>query len=314
MKMGTWGPGLYSNDFAADLRPALAKLALLPFDQNKLLDCVIALEPSVATNPEGEDYTTFWLVVADQFAKKSVFNSKVKEIASGIIESGKDLKNLERLGASSAYLQKRAKSLIDLGARINAETKKLNSGIVLLKPEEFHLEAGGVYSYPTLNGEPINPYLSAKQIDKQPFLSNGTGLLLVIDRGRAFDHFVWYQVCTVIGYQTGLPEKETLIQKLKWQYAGTGCCSSKQIKKLNLEKVIQLDLSDKSVKKYFPYRNNGELTALADISIANKMTIHSTQVAQVYSDAFGKVRKQNLPLPPSLSQLLGSWPPSLFKN
>jgi hypothetical protein len=67
--MGVWGTGLYSGDFARDLRAAVAAVARLPFDPDKLVDILCTTEPSAANDPAGEDHTTFWLVVADQFAK-----------------------------------------------------------------------------------------------------------------------------------------------------------------------------------------------------------------------------------------------------
>ena len=38
VKMGVWGAGLYSGDFAMDLRSTIGAVARLPFDNDKLLD------------------------------------------------------------------------------------------------------------------------------------------------------------------------------------------------------------------------------------------------------------------------------------
>lgn len=285
------------------MRPAIAKLARLPFDETKLLNCIVALGPDVSINPEHEDYTTFWLVIADQLAKKSIFNSRAMEIASGIVDSGKDLRNFKQLGASTADLRKRSKTLSILIARMNAQPKESKSKLVDSKPEEYLLDLGDVYTYPTSNGAPINPHLPAQNLNNLKIQPNGIGLLLVTDRGRAFEYFAWYQVCTVIGQLDRLPEQETLLHRLKWQYAGNGCCSNQHFKKLKLEHVARFSPFVDNLERYFPQRKGGDQAALADISIANLMTIHPKQIHQVYVGKSGLVREEILPKPPSIYQL-----------
>jgi hypothetical protein len=46
--MGVWGPGLYSGDFAADLRQAIRAVVRLPFEAEKLVDILVSMEPSAA--------------------------------------------------------------------------------------------------------------------------------------------------------------------------------------------------------------------------------------------------------------------------
>jgi hypothetical protein len=301
--MGSWGYALYSNDVAADLRTAMTKLSLLPFDETKLFDCIVALEPDVSKNPEHEDYTTFWLVVADQLAKKRIFNLRAMEIALGIIESGKDLRNFKQLGASTTGLQKRSKVLSTLGVRLNAQPKEFKSRVVDSKPEEFLLDLGNVYAYPTCNGAPINPYLSAQNLNGQKLQPNGIGLLLVTNRGRAFEYFAWYQVCTVIVPLDRLPEEETLLKKLKWQYAGNGCCSNQHFRKIKLECIAHFKPLVDNLDTYFPQRVDGDQTAIADISIANCMTIYPEQVRHVSVEKSGRVRAAVIPEPPTIHQL-----------
>ena len=68
--MGTWGTSLYAGDFAMDLRSTISAVAHLPFDADRLLEILCESEPDAANNPDDEDHTIFWLVVADQFAKR----------------------------------------------------------------------------------------------------------------------------------------------------------------------------------------------------------------------------------------------------
>lgn len=63
--MGTWGPGLYSNDMAADLRPMVSGALKLPLPIDDIVDLIARQEPEIALDPDDEDHTAFWLVVAD---------------------------------------------------------------------------------------------------------------------------------------------------------------------------------------------------------------------------------------------------------
>ena len=69
--MGAFGPGLYSDDFAADLRTTVSTVFRLPLSRPELVATLEALEPAAAM-PEDEDYTTFWLVVADQLHRRGI--------------------------------------------------------------------------------------------------------------------------------------------------------------------------------------------------------------------------------------------------
>jgi hypothetical protein len=48
--MGAWGIGLYSSDFALDLRDSVKAIARLPFAPDKLLDYLRAAESSAAND------------------------------------------------------------------------------------------------------------------------------------------------------------------------------------------------------------------------------------------------------------------------
>ena len=76
--MGVWGSSLYSDDFAMDLRSAISAVSRLPYDGDKLVDLLCESEPSAANNPEDEDYSTFWLVVADQFTKRGIASDRAR--------------------------------------------------------------------------------------------------------------------------------------------------------------------------------------------------------------------------------------------
>ena len=89
--MGVWGTGLYSGDFALDLRSTVSAVARLPFDGDKLSDILCGTEPGAANNSDDEEHTIFWLVIADQFAKRSITCDRARDKALAIIEDGNDL-------------------------------------------------------------------------------------------------------------------------------------------------------------------------------------------------------------------------------
>ncbi|HLJ42928.1 MAG TPA: hypothetical protein VKT12_01825 [Candidatus Binataceae bacterium] len=118
--MGTWGTGLYSGDLAMDLRSTIAAVARLPFEGDRLAEIVCATEPGVANNPDDEEHTVFWLVVADQFARRAIGCARVREKALAIIDDGADLAMHAKRGMSSADLRKRQKMLAEVRERVTA--------------------------------------------------------------------------------------------------------------------------------------------------------------------------------------------------
>src|SRR5215813_15379987 len=103
--MGVFGIGLYSGDFAMDLRSTIRAVSRLPFTPERLSKVLCDSEPA-ANNPADEDHSTFWLVVADQFAKRGIICNSVRDKALEIIDQDSDLHMLEKLGMSASDLHK----------------------------------------------------------------------------------------------------------------------------------------------------------------------------------------------------------------
>ena len=70
--MGVWSVALYSSDFGLDLRNTISAVLRLPFSEEQLIDAICEAEPQSSENPDDEDYSTFWLVLADQLAKRGL--------------------------------------------------------------------------------------------------------------------------------------------------------------------------------------------------------------------------------------------------
>src|SRR5689334_3726173 len=100
--MGEWGAGLYSGDFAADLRSAVSAVARLPLEPDELVRALIDTEPAAANHAGDPDHTTFWLILADQFARRGIVSKPAHERALAILESGADLAMRQKLGMNGA--------------------------------------------------------------------------------------------------------------------------------------------------------------------------------------------------------------------
>jgi hypothetical protein len=164
--MGVWGTGLYSGDFAMDLRSTVGAVVRLPFDTDRLVDILCETEPAAANNPKDEEHTTFWLVLADQFAKRGIASDRVREKALVIIDAAEDIAMLEKLGMKPADIRKRRRLLEEVRARVSA-TPINKPRTVLKKPQQLLMDRGDVIVYPTCSGRCINPYFASKELDKQ---------------------------------------------------------------------------------------------------------------------------------------------------
>jgi hypothetical protein len=158
--MGTWGAGLYSNDFSMDLRSTIRAVSRLPFDGERLTELLCATEPGAALNAADEDHTTFWLVVADQFVRRGIASRRVRGSALDIIDTGRDLEMQRRLGQTPAGLEKRRRSLAELRERIAIQNTTSTARDTLKKPQSFLMDVGDVLVYPTCGGDCRNPYAS----------------------------------------------------------------------------------------------------------------------------------------------------------
>jgi hypothetical protein len=275
--MGVWGVGLYSGDFAQDLRGSIRAVARLPFDNDRLMDILCETEPTAANNPDDEDHTTFWLVLADQFSKRGIACERVRDKAIAIIDGGNDLAMLEKLGMDSPGLKKRQKMLDELRLRLAAPVGA-RSGSVLKKPQAHLMDIGDVLVYPTCGGRCINPYFASK--DEQtywgdkgsmPWKQDSWGALVIVDRGRAFDFLSWYRPLKISMAMEQKPTIAVLRGELLWKLPLAGTCSAVHFKRMELETIGALVIDTDKFRRTFPNLRPGTMQAIGDISIANQM-------------------------------------------
>jgi hypothetical protein len=277
--MGVWGTGLYSGDFAMDLRTTVAALLRLPFDPERIVDIACDTEPAAANDPADEEHTTFWLVIADQFAKRGVSSDRVRNIALTILDSGRDAATLESLGMKPADIRRRRQMLDELRERINAAPSAVKSRKTLRAPQPLLMETGDILVYPTCRGKCINPYFPSKEQDIQytksgpsPWKQDGWAAMVVIDHGRAFDFLSWYRTMTIALASIDKPSLESLRRgDVMWRLALPGTCLASHFKKMKLEKVGTLAIDREKLKQLFPEIKPGVSAAVQDISIANYM-------------------------------------------
>ncbi|MGQ0446338.1 MAG: hypothetical protein ACT4O2_14745 [Beijerinckiaceae bacterium] len=271
--MGTWGTGLYANDFAADFKAVISAAIRLPFDEDRLVEILCSTEPSVAENPIDEDHTVFWLVLADQFEKRGIASARARDTAVAIIDGGIDATTMARLGMEPADLRKRAKVLAELRARIVAAPAVSKPRATMKQPEPYELEIGGVYSFPTHKGENINPYMTKKFFDRGAWTPDGFGLMVLVERGRAFDYLAWYRPIVIEDAVPSIPSLASLVNDFRWYLVDPGTCSAHHFMKMELKKIAILEIDPVKLNRTFHGREPGTIWAINDISIANQMDL-----------------------------------------
>ncbi len=269
--MGAWGSGLYSGDFAMDLRGTIGAVLRLPFDIDRIVGMLCEAEPSAATDPQNEDHTVFWLVLADQFVKRSIANARVRERALAIIDDGSDLAVHSRLGMDAAGLKKRGKMLTELRARIAAPPPSdAGERTVLKRPQPFVMQIGECFAYPTSGTDCINSYYPSRE--KIPgWKHDGWGAAILIDRGRAFDFLAWYRVLTIARPLAEKPGAAALLAAGPWVLKRPGTCSPVHFRRLELAGVARIEIDGGKLARAFPGMKPGVSAAISDISIANAL-------------------------------------------
>ncbi len=276
--MGVFGAGLYSGDFAMDLRSTISAVVHLPFDSDKLTDILFESEPTVASKPDDEDHTTFWLVIADQFAKRSMVCDRVRDQALEIIDSGADVAMHEKGGMNASDLRKRRKMLKELRERITAPAVHRRPRPVLKKPQALLMDIGDVLAYPTFGGRCINAYAASRELDRLGTMApawkqDGWAAMVIVDRWRAFDFLAWYRPLTISRATVQKPVFEELRGDVLWRLAHAGTCSPLHFKRMEFEKIGVLPVDNDKLRRSFPDMPPGTRAAISDISLANAVSV-----------------------------------------
>jgi len=299
--VGSWGTSLYSGDFAADLRRTVAVVARLPFDGERLLDLIIEAEHAAATNSDDEDHTIFWLVVADQLTRRGIHSARAVDAALAIIDSGRDLEMMARLGMSERDRGRRAVALGDLRDRLVAPPSEAKPRSVLRRPQAYLFEVGEVLVFPTARGKCLNPYFSDTSRIPGGWQQDGWGAAVIVEHGRAFDFLTWYRPIVTTSIERAKPDLETIVSHRLWRIDWPGTVSRLHIKRMGIERAGVVTVDQAKLHARFPKLPSGRSTAVNDVSIANRL-----RVAEVLPDV--TPQRQLDTIVDSLSDLLGSDP------
>jgi hypothetical protein len=277
--MGVWGAGLYSGDMAADMRATIKSVLRLPFDEDRVVDILRDGERQAVDDPNNEDHTTFWLVLADQFEKRGVAHAPTSEKAITIIDRGDDLMMMEKLGMKPADLRKRGAKLAELRARLAAAPRLSKPRATINAPEPYLLEIGVLYACPVKGSSCINPCFSKKDFERFPWNPDGWRQFVILDRGRAFDYLAWYQpiVCKKPVQQK--PRLSEAGADLWWELDWPKTCPPRHFDRMGIEAIGTLPIDMEKARARFAKRRPGIMflgwggrgAAVNDVSIADSM-------------------------------------------
>ncbi len=292
--MGVYGTGLYSGDFAADLKATMGALSKLPFDGDRIVEIVCSTEPDVATNLQDADHFVFWLVVADQLCKRGIRSERALRKALQIIDSDQDLNMLKVLGMGDKDLLKRKKVLLELknellaAQALHSENADKNGSTkvrtVLKEPQAFLMDRGDVLVYPTCRGVCINSYCKFKE-DMPGWVQDSWGVAVIVDLGRAFEFLAWYRPVTTSIVFSERPNIEQVISSKDLLLRNPGTCSKTHFKKMELEKIGNLSIDSGRLSRLFPGLKSGDYQAIHDISIVNELSI-PVEGGKLYAKGF----------------------------
>jgi hypothetical protein len=301
--MGAWGIGLYSGDFAQDLKAAIGAVCRLPLSEAELVDALCESEKTAATDPTDEDHTIFWLVLADQFERRRVFSSRVRQTALEIIDGGRDAAMMQALGMKPADIRKRAAKLAELRARLVVQPEISGERKTITAPLPYVFQQYGVYAYPVCKGEPINPYMPASRFDRAAWEPEGFMLMLILRRGRGFGYLPWYVAVKATQIFPVVPDRAAVVANVRWTATIYGTCNPPHFKKMELTEVGAFQLDPALVDRFFPHLATGIIQAISDISIANSMELDTRPMRHRWRRPDGKLELIVYPPAPNLIEL-----------
>jgi len=309
--MGVWGIGLYSSDMAADMRATVKSVLRLPFDENRIVDILRDCEGRAANDPNNEDYTTFWLVLADQFEKRGIAHTPTREKAITIIDQGDDLAMMEKRGMKPADLHKRGTKLAELRARLAATPGLSKARATINAPEPYVFEIGVLYTCPVEGSSCINPYFTTKDFERFHWSPNGWRQFVILDRGRAFDYLAWYQPLVCKRPVQQKPQLADTRADLWWELDTPKTCSPRIFERMGIVSIGSLPIDTEKARVRFAKSRPGIVflgwggrgAAVNDVSIADTMNPSSHDWDRWYEPR-GLVPKEGPTIMRSLEEIL----------
>jgi hypothetical protein len=253
--MGSWGPGLYQDDEAMDLKSTITLLSKLPGGGDRILEILLSKRDDGAElNADGGP--TFWLVVADQFERKGIESRLVFSKAREAIESGADLRDLQGRGMSHSDLKKRSKVLEQLSARFRSPRPPRRRPTPK-NPPPMIVEIGQAFSFPTMKNKAMNPW--SRNRAQTGFEPDGWGAMLILGTGRAYDWHPWcaYQSLSVPHDREPTLDDVRNSRLLNVETAQLAVPRRSHLARIEATLLGQLDLNSRSVADRVPFLPQG---------------------------------------------------------
>jgi hypothetical protein len=320
--MGAWGIGLYSSDMAADMRATIKSVLRLPFDENRVVEILRECESRADGDPNDEDHTIFWLVLADQFEKRGVAHAATREKAIAIIDRGDDLAMMEKLGIKPADLRKRGAKLAELRARLAAAPCASKPRSTIKAPQPFVLDVGVLYACPVQKSSCLTPYLRDNYYADTPWIPDGWRQFVILDRGRVFDYLAWYQPLVTKKPVKQKPRLFDAGDDLWWELDTPKTCSQRYIDCMQIEALGRLPIDMEKARARFPRRSKPGIVflgwsarwdAINDITISECMNPSSHDWHLRYEPK-GLVPEEGPTMMRSLAELMVEAPGESLSN
>lgn len=260
--MGAWGVGLFSNDTSSDLKGKFQEVVRLPMSDVELV-AVLRDEFPLAGDADDEEYTDFWLTLADLFHAYGIENAEVFETARRIVTSGADLDMKRALEMSEADLRGRAKVLDKLIDKWATPNPKPRTRRMMKAPEPFLFAPGDCVIYPTQNGNAAPAFMPAAEIAGS-FTPDGWGAFAVLATTHRYGFWACYLVATLHVTAKTRPTiagcAKASVRGLDQRFPGIPVdplvkvvtTSRAEAKKLGLDRAGQFDLDHAALRKAFP--------------------------------------------------------------
>ena len=257
--MGTWGPGLYSDDDAADFVDLIRTVLRLPKPVDELVDLLLGEAEDAM---EHQDIAV--LILADQFEKRGIHHTKTYSDAIQVLESGSDIEILR----GSEMEEK------DVGARTKSNAKFLDRlknpcaekpRKTLSKPQPHVVSAGDYVRFPTQNRGARNPYFPTGGEDFQP---DGWGIVQIHDVGWEFEYLSWVKLLRLKWAHQNPPSPKDAEDAPPVDNLAFGTLSPSHFKRMKME-IIGNQPPRPDAAPPRPGERTARFVTLHDISISN---------------------------------------------
>ncbi len=140
------------------------------------------------------------------------------------------------------------------------------------------MDIGDVFVYPTFGDRCINAYAASRELDSvgtraPAWKRDGWEVMVIVDRGRAFDFLAWYRPLTISRATVQKPVFEDLRGESLWRLARAGTCSPLHFKRMEFEKIGVLPVDNDKLRRSLPDMAPGTRAAVSDISLANAVSV-----------------------------------------